>query len=274
MGGVFERRRRRAARLFSAPASAALTLFTAANASPWGREEGGLFLSSRASYFRAEATGPAAIGAAPEKYERYDSDTYLEYGLSASTMIGAKVVYGTSTYFDGYASATGSGFSEIEGFIQRTLWRGENEVLSLKLAGAAPSGFEAGPRPDLQRDGADLELRALYGRNLLITPFKLYATAEAGYRRRFGDSADQLRADFALGAEPAKNALLLCEVYATKSLRNEDPGGADYDVLKIQPSLIWRAGRRWSLQAGVTHEAAGRNLLLGDTYFISLWTTF
>lgn len=274
MGGEQIRRAGRAFSLFAALVLAARAMLATAEASPWIRDKGRLFISTRTDYFIAEADEAAMAGAGPVRFERYDSDTYLEFGLTPSLMIGAKAVYGTSTYFDGTTLSQASGFSEIEGFVQRALWRNARQTLSVKLAGAAPASFVGGPRPDLQRDSADVELRALYGRNLSFSPFKLYATAEAGYRRRFGAGADELRADLLLGAEPARAALILCEVLVVKSLRNEDPGGADYDVVKIQPSLVWRAGRRWSLQAGLAHEPAGRNLLLGDAYFVALWTTF
>jgi hypothetical protein len=44
--------------------------------------------------------------------------------------------------------------------------------------------------------------------------------------------------------------------------------------VKIQPSLVYRFSRRWTVQAGVTEEIASRNLALGRTYFIGLWSAF
>ncbi len=88
------------------------------------------------------------------------------------------------------------------------------------------------------------------------------------------DDADQLRMLTTIGIEPSDCWTLLVDTFSVKSLRNERLDGADYDVLKIQPSIVWRATKRFSLQAGVSKEITGRNLALGATYFIGLRTRF
>ncbi len=253
--------------------AAAAGAVTQASASPWGREPGRLFLSTRADYFlaRAEADDPMATG--PIRFERYETNNYAELGVGWKTTIGAKAVYGSSTFFDGFSAFSASGFSEIEAFAQREILRSSSHVLALRLAGAAPVRFSTGVRPDSASDGADIEARIVYGRNLMARPIKMFATGEVGYRRRFGSGADQIRADFLVGVEPSRRILALVDLFSTVSI-GAATGGADYDVIKVQPSLVWRTTKRWSLQAGVTHEAWGRNLLLGDTYFLSLWTQF
>ncbi|MEM6539226.1 MAG: hypothetical protein AAF668_16035, partial [Pseudomonadota bacterium] len=60
----------------------------------------------------------------------------------------------------------------------------------------------------------------------------------------------------------------------TLSVRNETPGGADFDIVKIQPSLVWRFSPSLSVRAGGLFEIAGRNLSLGRGAFIALWTEF
>lgn len=247
---------------------------SAAEASPWARQGGGLFISTRSDYFTAKAETPLPGAVDLARFERFDTNTYAEFGIGRRTTIGGKVVYGTSTYYDGINASSGSGFSEFEGFIQRELWRNDADVFSLRLAGASNAWLDDGGRPGLVSDGADAEFRVLYGRNVGARPFKVFAAAEAGYRRRFGDGADQVRVDLLVGAEPLKRAMILVEAFSTTSLRNEGPGGADYDVVKIQPSVAWRITRRWSLQGGMTKEVWGRNLLTGNAYFLSIWSAF
>lgn len=261
----------------TAGASALLAAATAAipaDASPWGREPGRLFLSTRADYFlaRADAGDPLALG--QQRFERIESNAYAEFGVARRATIGLKVVYGTSSYFDGFETISASGFSEIEGFVQRELARDDAQVLAVRVAGGAPSRFASGVRPGLANDGADVEARLVYGRTMLLRPVKIFAAAETGYRRRFGDGANQFRGDLTVGVEPSRRLLAMVEMFSTASLGDAAPGGADYDVVKIQPSLAWRATRRWSLHAGVTLEAWGRNLLLGDTWFLGLWAEF
>ena len=270
------RHARRAWRLAPLAALLGSALLTASpsHASPWARADGEIFLSTRADYFIAQEDPPSGSGLAPSRFQRFETNSYAEYGLTRTLTIGGKIAYGTSTYSDSYSAGSESGFSEIEGFGQYEIFRGRRSVLSVKLTGAAPAGLNAGARPELVANGAAAELRALYGRNLFSKPCKIFAGVEAGYRKRFGDDADQIRADALVGAEPAKNILLLIEALSSTSMRNEAGDGADYDVVKLQPSAVWRFSRRFSLQAGVTHEIGGRNLVLGDTYFLSFWTIF
>ncbi|GAB4529280.1 MAG: hypothetical protein Kow00133_18090 [Amphiplicatus sp.] len=246
----------------------------AACASPWGREAGELFLSTRTDYFRAEAAAEAPDALGPVFFERVESHLYGELGLPRRLMVGGKVVYGSSTFFDGYSAFAADGVSEIEGFIQGELRRGDRGVLALRLAGAAPARFEAGARPGFESDGVDVEARLLYGRNLALRPIKIFAAAEAAYRRRFGAAADQLRADLLVGVAPLSRLMFLAESFAVKGVGAAGPGGADFDIVRLQASAAWRATRRWTVQAGVSSEIAGRNVLTGEAYFLSLWTWF
>ncbi len=246
-----------------------------AGASPWPRGANHVFLSSSANYFRAEGD---FLGSTPgeedDLFERYETDTYLEFGLSDRYTIGGKVVYGTTTVGNRFETISDSGFSEIEGFLQRQLWGGGKGVGAVSLTFASPSRFDAGVRQSVQSDGPALEARFLYGRDFIEKPIKIYAAAEAGYRRQFEDAADQARTQLTLGIEPIPRFLLLLQSFNTISIRNETNGGADFDVYKAAPSLVWRGGKRWSLQAGATFEYAGRNLARGTTYSIGVWTAF
>lgn len=266
--------RRRGGPFLFACAGALAAAAGPAEASAWGRAAGEIYVSSRASFFHATADGPIAPDLAAARFERFDSDTYTEYGLSRAVTLGGKAVYATSTYFDGTTTGSASGFSEFEGFLQVEARRGGRGALAFRLTAASPSSFDSGGRPGLVSDGADLEARVLYGRNLALSPVKIFASVETGYRRRLGAAADQIRADALIGVEPTHRLLLLVELFSSTSLRNESPGGADYDVAKIQPSIVWRLSRRYSLQAGLIHEAAGRNLMLGNAYFVGLWSAF
>lgn len=252
---------------------AALLSTNAANASPWARNQGEIFLISQARYFN---TSPQDENIS--RFERLESDLYLEYGLTSAFTLGAKAVYGTSWLTRAETIETVSGFSELIGFGQYQMRRGDADALSIRLSIIVPSDLEAGVRLGLQSDGVDVETAALYGRNLSSGPVKTFLALNAGYRKRFGDAADQLRAQATLGAEPGDRWLLLADIFAERSLRNETAGGADFDIVKLQPSIVYRFGkgpkRRWAAQAGVTEEIAGRNLSLGRAAFVSLWSAF
>lgn len=257
-----------------APAIAAACFSLCAEASPWPREQGRLFVSAKANYFESTGAAPLPEAPAAARFERFDSDLYLEYGLSRRITLAAKVVYGEAEFFDGFERRRVDGFAEFESGVQYAILHGGADALSVKVSAATPTRFENGGRPGVVSDGIDAEIRALYGRTLMSRPVKAFATVEAAYRRRFGDGADQARADLLLGIEPGRRLLALLEAQSRRSMRNEEPGGADYDVLIAQPSIVWRATRRFALQAGASLEIAGRNLDRGSGYFLALWSEF
>jgi len=249
--------------------------FSVASASPWPRGDNHLFVSSRANYFRATDDFLSfTSGDTNDQFQRFETDTYLEFGLTDKVTLGGKLVYGTSTISNQFESRSASGFSEIEAFVQHQLWSGQRDVGALSIIGALPSRFETGVRPGIEGDGGAVEARFLYGRDLVSGPQKVFAGIEAGYRKRFGGAADQGRIDITFGFEPSQKILFLVQSFNTLSVRNENNDGADFDVFKAAPSLIWRGGKRWSVQGGVIHEYAGRNLSRGTTYFVGLWTVF
>jgi hypothetical protein len=248
---------------------------SAAVASPWARADNELFVISRADYFKADL-GPVNTinGVVDSRFERFMSNTYVEYGLTDKTTIGGKALYGTSWLTRGSDIETASGFSEVEVYVQHQAFRSPAHAGAVRLAVARPANFSSGARPELQSNGVDIDISALYGRNIITTPLKIFTTTEVGYRKKFSDSADHIRMDATVGIEPSDRFLVLFDFFSTVSIQNEDVGGADFDIVKIQPSLLWRASRRWAFQAGMTEEVASRNISTGRTYFFGLWTSF
>jgi len=246
-----------------------------ASASPWARGDGRVFIASNAEYFSAEGDFLASTpNDFTDKYQRYEARTYGEFGLTDSITLGGTIVYGVSEISNELEIRNASGFSQLEGFIQHQLWKGIQDVGAIRLIGAAPTRFETGVRPGIETDGAAIEARFLYGRNLIAGSSKLFSTVEVGYRKRLGNAADFGQLDFTFGYEPSPKWLLLLQSFNTISVRNSETEGTDFDIFKVSPSVAWRIGDRWSIQAGMTYEYAGRNIPTGNTYFLSLWSSF
>ncbi len=248
---------------------------SAASASPWARANNELIIISRADYFKADL-GPVNTinGIVDSHFERLISNTYVEYGLTDTITLGGKALYGTSWLTRGGATETASGFSEVEAYVQHQVFRSPIHAGAVRLAVARPANFASGARPELQSNGIDMDVSALYGRNIINTPVKVFTATEVGYRKRISDSADHIRVDATIGLEPSENFLFLFDFFSTISMQNESVGGADFDIVKIQPSLLWRIRPMWAFQVGMTEEISGRNISTGRTYFFGLWSRF
>ncbi len=252
--------------LAAALATALLTFSKSSHAAPWTREKGEAFVETRTDVFRAR-DGDGG------RFERLDAGIYGEYGLFDATMVGAKVVFGAARSVGPGFVDNASGVVEIEGFAQRTIASGKWGVLSARAAVARPAGIAAGARPGLAADGIDVDVRALYGFGF-GGPVPGFLTTEAAYRGRTGDAADQVRIDAVIGIEPHPDFLLMAETQTAFSAGEARPGGADFDVVKLQPSLVWRANDRLAVRIGGLIEVAARNLTPGRGVFVALWSEF
>ncbi len=242
-----------------------------AHASPWARLDGEILVISGMNYFRSDLSSQDPNGGF---FESIESDTYVEFGLTEDITIGGKAIYANSSLSNSAGNFSDSSFSEIEAYGQYQFLRTMKHAASVKLSAGKPAAFQSGALSEMGGGGADVELAALYGRNVMYEPIKIFVAAEAGFRKRFGENADIIRTQGTLGIEPGKRWVLLLETFAAVSMRNEGPAGADYDIVKIKPSVLYRFNRRWAIQAGVTEEIADRNLARGRTYFFALWSAF
>lgn len=237
-----------------------------AEASPWNRADGGLFVASRIDYFRSSTPISA--------YSRVDSDTYLEWGLTERWMAGGKTAYGTAFITNANGTSTTAGFRESEVFFQRQVQRAKHSATAFRVAGVWSGDQTQGARPGDAIGGFDVDVRALHGRDVLLQPFKVFVAAEAGYRRRFSGAGDQIRTEALVGLEPSRRLLVLLEGQSIVSLRNNELGFDDFDLFKAQASVVWRATKRWALVAGARTEFAARNIEPGDAVTLGLWSEF
>ncbi len=247
-----------AAAVFCAAAPAA--------ASPWNRADGGVFVANRIDYFRSAT--------ADGSYARIDSDAYVEWGLTDHWMAGGKAVFGAAFISDPSGQRAVSGFGESDAFLQRQLQRGKHSATALRLAGVWSGDVTDGARPGEEAGGFDVDLRALHGRDVLLRPVKVFVAAEAGYRYRFSGAADQARAEFLVGLEPSRRFLVLLEAQSIISIRNNQRGFDDFDLVKAQASLVFHATKRWSVVGGARTEFAARGVEPGDAFSLGFWTEF
>ncbi len=189
-------------------------------------------------------------------------------------MLGGRASYGTSISQLSGGALSNAGLNEAEVYLQRQIQRAEHSATSLKLSGLRSGALSIDAQTGVPAPNFEFEFRALHGRDLIIEPFKIFATAEIAYRRRIGGDADQIRADALQGFEPNSQFLVLVEAQSIVSLRNDAPGFADFDLYKGQASIVWRKSRRWSIVAGVRKEFAARNIARGQGLFIGMWSEF
>ena len=238
-----------------------------AEASAWNKHAGEVFLLNRLDYFASSLDTGGRL-------DRIETHLFSEIGVTSRLTAGVKAIYGTSWTSEPFGDRAGTGLSVLEGSLQAQLRRTERDAIAFRVTAGAPTFESAGVRPDIATQGAEVEYRALYGRRLTLAGRELTLIAEAALRDRFAGDADQVRLDTLAGWRPRDRLWLLVETFSARSLENATKGGADFDLYKVQPSIVWRLTNRFALQAGLNHEFASRNVSRGDTAFVGLWSSF
>lgn len=253
-------------RCFAAGVSVALSLIAGAQASPWNRADGRVFASTQAAYYSS------TIGIT--RYQRIDSETYLEFGLTPNWMIGGLASHGVSVSQSAAGTFTQTGLNEAQIYAQRQVQRGDRSATSLKISGVRSGRLSLDAQSGAPAPNFEVEIRALHGRNVVSKPFKIFTTLETGFRKRLGGDADQVRVDALIGVEPSPRLMILLEAQSIASLGNEEPGFADYDLVRAQASVLLRWKPRWSFVAGGRKEISTRNVVPGAAVYFGVWSQF
>jgi len=207
-------------------------------------------------------------------YRKWELNPFLEYGLTGRTTVGMSLFI--IDVNDDRRSAPG--LSDAEIFARYLLWKGRGGVLSTQLLVKVPGPYESENIPYQGQDQYDLEWRLLYGTGgvLPASGSEWYLNTEAGFRRRFGDPADEVRIDLAAGVRgPGKKWELELKQENITGLRNASgPSAPDYDLHKIGLSSRYWINQSLALQLGVTRDIYGRNTGQGTAVQGALWVRF
>ncbi|WP_156032333.1 hypothetical protein [Parvularcula oceani] len=233
---------------------------TGAHASPWTREPGRPLSISKLTASEAEEDG--------RQFGQTSLETYFEWGVGGGAMIGGKLGQAWQSIEQDAFSDRLSGISEAEIFVQKGFARSERGVASGAVALAAPTSTTSQLIADraFERDAA-AEISALAGYDFSAA----FVTAKLGPRLSFGDDADLLKGEVTLGHARDSGTLVLVDLYATQSLGGAAPGGVDYSLYQIAPSVVLPLFGRVALQLGARADLAGENVDLGRGAFVALW---
>ncbi|XEA90186.1 hypothetical protein AB3X10_18805 [Xanthomonas sp. DAR 80977] len=219
---------------------------------------------------------------------------YAEYGLSADlTLVGnfyfSKVGYRNDS---GYGDQHTTGWADQEIGLRYRLdpdgrdgpWQGAVQVLAL-IPGYGRQGADDRDHPALGQGDYGAELRYSVGRGYRAGSRDGYVDLGAAVRLRGGDSADEARLDISSGLALAPRWMLIGELNVIQGLGNGNgpnpvyaPGtpirGNNYDLTKLQASLLHTLPGGTQLQLGYQQPVAGRNTGGAGGPFVAAWWRF
>jgi len=156
---------------------------------------------------------------------------------------------------------------------------GDFWIVSAQALVKFPGANSFDREPFIEAPSRDMEGRLLFGRNGSLLPHKLdlryFTSIEAGFRRRDGNAADQLRADATLGLNLNPDYQMIFQSFNIAAFEGKQVKPAtDYDLYKAQISVVRKLPRAMAIQFGGFSEFAGRNTGAGNALFLAVWSQF
>ena len=208
------------------------------------------------------------------RYTQFEYSPYIEYGLSDRWTLGAQPR--VQTVWNGTSGNTRrtDGLAQANLFARYTAWRGTNDVVSIQ-AQYGQRGAATSKSPQVAYSSTEYELRLLYGHGFDFGGgWTGFTDIEVAGRARSGTSADELRIDVTAGVRPRFDLLFLLQSFSTIGLKDQSPGGSNYDITKLQLSAVYSLTPAVAIQIGGYTELAGRNVSLGNAGLVALWLSF
>ncbi|UKE68981.1 hypothetical protein K8O61_16250 [Xanthomonas cerealis pv. cerealis] len=221
---------------------------------------------------------------------------YAEYALSADLTLVGNVYFSKVGYRNdrNYGNQHTTGWADQEIGLRYRLdpdgrdgpWQGALQVLAL-IPGYSRQDADNRDHPALGQGDYGAELRYSLGRGYRAGNLDGYVDLGAAVRLRGGDSADEARVDISSGLALAPRWMLIGELNVIQSLGNGNgpnpvyaPGdstpirGNNYDLTKLQASLLHTLPGGTQLQLGYQQPVAGRNTGGAGGPFVAAWLRF
>lgn len=214
-------------------------------------------------------------------YRKLEINPLLEYGVTENFTVGINAFIP-----DIHAAGQGTNFGvgDVELLGRYRLWKNDYSVLSTQLLVKIPEAYDSNKLPLLGQGQYDLEWRLLYGHGWRWGEHNWYFNVEGGFRKRFGDPADEVHIDWRVGWKSLGDKWVIdFKQENIIGLRNNsgvtpnDPfreQSADYDLYKATLSALYWVKPSVGLQAGITQDVYGRNTGRGTAPFVGLWLRF
>ena len=202
-------------------------------------------------------------------YRKFTLQTSLEYGaLDWLTVLGRLESVSVHAQGPPARDYRGLGMSELGARFQ--LWRSKDSdyVISAQAVRRLPMAREGNPAAAGMTQ-SETDLRLMAGGAFDVLDRAGFWSVEAGLRQRSGLTPDERRLELAAGLYIFDLLQVLAQGFHVFSPRTAL--AAPSQSHKAQMSLLFNAGRSWSLQAGAFRTLAGVNVRRESGLLMAFW---
>ncbi|GAB0114130.1 hypothetical protein [Acidisoma sp. C75] len=262
--------------LLALGAALALGSVRSAEAGAWNEPTGHWLDINALSYYAVNTNGYNQLGqpAGSGLYQQLEFAPYIEYGLADRWTIGLQPRVQEIQQSNLPGTARAFGLVQLNLFARYQLYRDDWNAVAVQEQ-VDISGVQTGMQPQLAQPNDEYETRLLYGRNLALPHgWSGFIDLEAAYRFETEGWANQLRLDATAGLRPLPDWTLLVQSFNTVGVSTPNPGQPDYNLYRMEISLVHDLTPHVAVQFGAWHDLGGRDISLGNAGVLALWLRF
>ncbi|MBI1683232.1 hypothetical protein [Caulobacter hibisci] len=203
-------------------------------------------------------------------YRKTELQAFAEYGLTDRLTLGVQGSVRRLHTRD--ARADEPGHFEI-GARYRLLSR-DGWVVSSQNAVRLPGGDADPGAAQKGSPETEYDSRLLVGWSGAVYGRDVFVDLQGGLRRRNGEPPDERRLEATAGVRPNRRLMLMGQGYAVSSLGAGQGAYEAYRYLNLELSAVYDLPAGWSVQAGLTGTASGRNALRERGGVVAVWRRF
>lgn len=212
-------------------------------------------------------------------YSKYELNPYVEYGLLDGVTIGGNFSIQYAVQESGGAiTQTNWGLGDSELFVRLRLLERDGFALSIEPLMKLPSPDS--DVPQLGGDDMDAALDISGGYSFSYAGLHHFLGLDAQWRERFGEPENQIRFSATAGIGVTETLTFMPQLFVTLRTKTPDTvtftqsSGDDYNLYKLQLSLLYRLNDTLTLQGGAFSHLGGRNTGGGGGMMLALWKRF
>lgn len=254
--------------------TALIALAATAQAGAWTQKEGEALLISTVDY--STATRGFDDGASlqgQDRFKKAELRSYLEYGLTDWATLVAQPEFRWKHIGDGLGEEV-IGLGRADVGMRVRLKQSDPWIYSIQTSIRAPGAWDTIAPANGGDTEWEVDARILSGRGFSAFDRHGFIDLQAGYRHRFEDPADELHLDLTAGLNLTDNLLGVAQVFGSHSIGTPRGNFESSASLRLALSGVYKLNETWSVQAGLSQTAAGRNALFQSGAFVALWRKF
>jgi len=213
-------------------------------------------------------------------FTKNEAELYLEYGIVNNLTFVGKFYFDFLNYQDSFTNNSNAGFADqATGLRWQFSARPVHQALELLVWWPA---YNTANLPSLGNGYPSIDIRYYIGNEFRIGSMDGYWELGAGYVERFGPPSDQIVWSATAGFNLTRRLELNLHAKGIHGLGNNSTQfvgdnitiTTDYQLVSLEPSLIFAFDYGWLVQAGPTIDIWGANTGAGLGLKAAVWKKF